>query len=135
MQPERPQQAIASLDAFLTTPLDALVRAPMPGTIGEPPVALSRRVAATVPAYRAFLHEHAVDPASLQTADDFRRLPLMTKENYLCRYPLADLCRGGWLTNCDMVAVSSGFDRTADLLAALYDGRAADRAALRAGVS
>jgi phenylacetate-coenzyme A ligase PaaK-like adenylate-forming protein len=38
----------------------------------------------------------------------FRGLPLMTRENYHQRYPLAQRCRDGRLENCDIIAVSSG---------------------------
>jgi phenylacetate-CoA ligase len=71
-------------------------------------LALFRTVAATVPAYREFLAEHGVDPDHVLTFEDFRALPLLTKENYLRRYPLDRLCRRGELTSCDMIAVSSG---------------------------
>jgi phenylacetate-CoA ligase len=65
-------------------------------------------VAASVPAYRAFLRDHGVDPAEVRTFADFARLPLLTKENYQRRYPLPQLCREGRLDGCDMIAVSSG---------------------------
>jgi phenylacetate-CoA ligase len=42
------------------------------------------------------------------TPEDFARLPLLTKDGYLRRYPLAARCRGGDLSTCDFVAVSSG---------------------------
>src|SRR6266568_3241052 len=71
-------------------------------------VDLFHQVAASVPAYRAFLHEHGVDPGEVRTFADFERLPLLTKENYHRRYPLPDLCRQGRLDGCDMIAVSSG---------------------------
>src|SRR5580704_5522068 len=71
-------------------------------------VELFHRVAASVPAYRAFLREHGVDPGEVRTFADFERLPLLTKENYHLRYPLPDLCRQGRLDGCDMIAVSSG---------------------------
>lgn len=71
-------------------------------------LALFHQVAENVPAYRAFLKEHAIRPDTVQTMEDFRRLPCVTKENYIQRYPLADLCRNGQLDACDMVAVSSG---------------------------
>ena len=61
-----------------------------------------------MPAYRAFLREHGVDPGQVRTFEDFERLPLITKANYHSRYPLPDLCRQGRLDDCDMVAVSSG---------------------------
>ncbi|GAA4081277.1 phenylacetate--CoA ligase family protein [Nonomuraea soli] len=66
------------------------------------PVELFRDVAASVPAYRAFLAEHGVR----EDEDDFSRLPMTTKANYTRRYPLPDLCRGGVIG--DMIAVSSG---------------------------
>ncbi|MCS7479035.1 phenylacetate--CoA ligase family protein [Umezawaea endophytica] len=69
---------------------------------------LFRRVAATVPAYRKFLAEHDVDPASVVTMDDFRALPMIDKESYHRRYPLPELCRDGRLDGCDVIAVSSG---------------------------
>ncbi|WP_327358489.1 phenylacetate--CoA ligase family protein [Streptomyces sp. NBC_01304] len=72
------------------------------------PLGLFRDVAASVPAYRDFLHRRGIDPATVRTLDDFRRLPLLTKENYHRRHPLPQLCRDGRLDGCDMVAVSSG---------------------------
>jgi phenylacetate-CoA ligase len=44
----------------------------------------------------------------VRSFDDFSKLPLLTKSNYLSQHPLADLCRAGTLEGCDMVAVSSG---------------------------
>ncbi|MGV9307498.1 phenylacetate--CoA ligase family protein [Nonomuraea sp. NPDC003727] len=70
------------------------------------PVDLFRRTAATVPAYRAFLAAHDIDPARVTSLRDFARLPMTTKQTYTRRYPLPDLCRGG--TIGDMIAVSSG---------------------------
>ncbi len=39
---------------------------------------------------------------------DFQRVPAVTKASYVQKHPLAQLCRGGRLAACDMVAVSSG---------------------------
>ncbi|MGK5556089.1 phenylacetate--CoA ligase family protein [Actinomadura kijaniata] len=69
-------------------------------------LALFHRVAATVPAYGAFLAEHGVDPGAVRLFDDFTRLPLTDKDNYVRRYPLPERCRGGVVG--DMIAVSSG---------------------------
>ncbi|NRQ33472.1 phenylacetate--CoA ligase family protein [Nonomuraea sp. NN258] len=70
------------------------------------PVELFHQVAATVPAYRSFLAEQRVDPARVTSLDDFARLPMTTKDGYLRRHPLPDLCRDGVIG--DMIAVSSG---------------------------
>ncbi|GAA2338502.1 phenylacetate--CoA ligase family protein [Dactylosporangium salmoneum] len=82
------------------------------GPIGGDPAAraleLFREVAGSVPAYRAFLAEHGVDPAAVDGPAAFARLPLVTKESYLRRYPLEQRCRGGRLDANDTVAVSSG---------------------------
>jgi phenylacetate-CoA ligase len=86
-------------------PLDRLLDGREPT---ERALALFRDVAGSVPAYGAFLAEHGVDPASIRTADDFSCLPLTTKEGYLRRHTLAELCRGGTIEGSDMVAVSSG---------------------------
>src|SRR5215470_14241444 len=98
----------AALQRFLDTDLDRLlderaVADPMPAML-----ALFQRTAAGVPAYAALLRQHGVDPAAVRSADDWRRLPLMTKPGYFHRHPLPALCRGGELAACDMVAVSSG---------------------------
>jgi len=66
---------------------------------------LFRRTAATVPAYQEFLRSQGTDRDAVRTLAD---VPLMTKENYHSRYPLAQRCRDGRLAACDMIAVSSG---------------------------
>jgi phenylacetate-CoA ligase len=65
-------------------------------------------VAAGVPAYATFLRTQGCDPAAVRTIEDFVRVPLVTKDNYLRRFPLPQLCRNGRLEDCDIVAVSSG---------------------------
>ncbi|MDX3188009.1 hypothetical protein PV458_06330 [Streptomyces sp. MN03-5084-2B] len=69
---------------------------------------LFHRTAETVPAYRKFLREHGIEPASVVTMADFRRLPLVDKAGYHRKYPLPELCRGGTFDGLDMIAVSSG---------------------------
>lgn len=103
-----PAHTVAVVRRFVETDLDRLLddhaaADPMPALLE-----LARRTAAGVPAYAAFLRDHAIDPAALHGPDDWRRLPLMTKPDYFRRYPLPALCRGGDLAACDMVAVSSG---------------------------
>ncbi len=98
----------AALEQFLTTGLDDALARLAPGEAQRRALTLFESVAATVPAYRAFLAEHDVDAAAVKAIDEFRALPLLTKDNYLRRYPLAQLCRGGELVDCDMIAVSSG---------------------------
>ncbi|MGH3696071.1 MAG: phenylacetate--CoA ligase family protein [Pseudonocardiaceae bacterium] len=96
------------LERFLASGLDEVLVRPVAGEAPQHALALFESVAATVPAYRAFLAEHGIEAAAVRTVDDFRALPLLTKDNYLRRYPLAQRCRGGELVGCDMVAVSSG---------------------------
>jgi len=75
---------------------------------GRAALELFRRTAATVPAYREFLRAHGIDPAGVESLDDFRRVPMMDKESYHRRYPLPQRCRDGRLDGCDLVSVSSG---------------------------
>jgi phenylacetate-CoA ligase len=100
------QRVTDALHGFLNTPLAARLTAPADPAAAA--LALFHDVAATVSAYRLFLDGEGCDPASVRTPDDFRRVPLVTKESYLRRHPLPALCRGGGLTACDFVAVSSG---------------------------
>jgi phenylacetate-CoA ligase len=101
--------SITALIDFINTSLDdALLGAEDPLIAQSNAVNLFHSVAQEVPAYRAFLNEHGIDPTTIHTFDDFQNLPLTNKQNYLAHHSLAGLCRGGSLKNCDMLAVSSG---------------------------
>jgi len=108
MQEDQRQWALTAFQAFLTTPLQSLLQLSLDVNAAEAALGLFHSVVATVPAYQAFLAEQGVQPASIQTIADYQALPLLTKANYLRRYPLAALCRSGQLEACDMIAVSSG---------------------------
>ncbi|HEX9374575.1 MAG TPA: hypothetical protein VF897_26400 [Roseiflexaceae bacterium] len=108
MRAEQSQRALAAMQTYLDTPLDSILDRHAHTDPRQATLALFHSVAATVPAYRALLREHGVDPAAVRSFEDVQRLPLLTKENYLRRYPLAELCRDGRLERCDMIAVSSG---------------------------
>jgi phenylacetate-CoA ligase len=100
------QRILTALQAFLSTPLDTVLKRQ-----ANPEAALLNlfhHVAASVPAYQAFLQQQGIDPAQVQTLADFQQVPLTTKQNYLQQYSLAQLCRQGELASCDMIAVSSG---------------------------
>ncbi len=108
MREEQRHRTIAAFQEFLTTPLEARLERHQNTSPESAALALFDNVAAAVPAYKDFLTEHGVNPASIQTIEDFQKLPLITKENYLLRHSLAELCRNGQLETCDMIAVSSG---------------------------
>jgi len=97
MDAGRPRSVIEAFEAFFAAERPCL-----------DVVALFHRVVATVPAYRAFLAEHGVDPTVVRTAEDFSTLPFTDKPGYINRHRLPELCRDGDLTGCDMIAVSSG---------------------------
>jgi phenylacetate-CoA ligase len=108
MHHQQRQRALQAFQAFLETPLDAVLRRHELGDPREDALALFQQVACEVPAYAAFLAEHGVDPQQVQGFADFERLPTVSKQSYMLRHPLASLCRGGLLEANDMVAVSSG---------------------------
>ena len=108
LQPERSRQALAAFEAFLNTPLDEALDRHSESAPEQAALDRFQAVAASVPAYRAFLAAHAIDPAAVRTFGDFQQLPQMTKKTYQQRYPLADMCRDGQLESCDFIAVSSG---------------------------
>ncbi|MEG4321279.1 MULTISPECIES: phenylacetate--CoA ligase family protein [unclassified Microcoleus] len=107
MQPEPRQGAIGAFEEFLRASLEERLQQqsldPASAT-----TALFHNVATTVPAYQKFLAALNIIPESIQTFEDFQKLPLITKENYLRCYPLPQLCREGKLETCDFIAVSSG---------------------------
>lgn len=108
MLDERPQHVLAALQGFLATPLNHLLADSDPAILEAHLLQLFQQTASQVPAYQAFLETQGIDPAQIRTLADFQALPLLTKANYLQRYPLSDLCRQGQLTHCDWIAVSSG---------------------------
>jgi phenylacetate-CoA ligase len=108
MRTDRSQHARAAFDAFLSTPLDTLLDGHAATSPEQAALDLFQAVAAHVPAYRAFLAEHGVDPVVIQTAADYRALPQITKKIYQLRYPLREMCWDGRLESCDFVAASSG---------------------------
>jgi phenylacetate-CoA ligase len=96
------------LDEFVSLPVDALLRDRASRRPDETVLALFRDVAANVPAYRDYLEACGVDPSGVTSLDAFGQLPLVTKEDYVRRFPLATRCRHGRLDGCDQLAVSSG---------------------------
>ncbi len=108
MQDEQVYRAVTGFQAFLTTPFEEQLRRHQTTSPESAALALFHDVAVHVPAYSAFLTEQGIPHNSIQTFEDFAKLPLITKSNYHSRYPLAQLCRNGKLVQCDMVAVSSG---------------------------
>ncbi len=102
------QEALAALQIFLNTPLQVTLNRHLTCVPQETVVALFHSVASTVPAYRDFLAGHAVNTVGIRTFADFRRLPMMTKNDYVLAYPLDERCRHGHLHDNEMIAVSSG---------------------------
>ncbi|WP_345786422.1 phenylacetate--CoA ligase family protein [Chthonomonas sp.] len=101
----RPENVLTAYREFLTTPLDELL-APKPQTPEEHVLRLFHDTVAHVPAYRRFLNDQGI--VRVQTFEDFQRLPVLTKQNYILQNPLDDLCRNGTFIECDMIATSSG---------------------------
>ena len=87
LQDEKGQRTLTALQAFLSSPLDRVLSRHAEVAPEDAALALFRSVAATVPAYRAFLAEQGVDPAGVSNFADFQALPLLTKQNYLRRHP------------------------------------------------
>ena len=108
MESKRSRQAITALHSFVATPLETVLNLHTEHAPDQAALALFHSVAATVPAYRAFLAEQGLEANAIQTVEDFKSVPSTTKQNYQSRYPLADLCRDGELASCDFIAVSSG---------------------------
>jgi len=108
MQEKQRQRAVRAFQEFITTPFETRLEQHQNTSPESAALALFHDVAVDVPAYRAFLIKQGISHRSIQTFEDFAKLPLITKDNYHSRYPLADLCHNGQLATCDMIAVSSG---------------------------
>ncbi|MGD1873344.1 MAG: phenylacetate--CoA ligase family protein [Mastigocoleus sp.] len=108
MQYEQQERVIEALSNFLHTPLEKLINSNLALDNSQKALDLFHYAATSVPAYQNFLETHHVNPLEINNFSDFQKLPLLTKDNYLRRYPLTELCRQGKLELCDMIAASSG---------------------------
>ncbi len=108
MKIEQRQKSLKAFQDFLTIPVETKLEQHLHTSPQANILKLFHEVAATVPAYKAFLTANHINPDSIQTYTDFQKLPLITKENYLQLNSLTDLCRYGQLSMCDAIAVSSG---------------------------
>ncbi len=61
-----------------------------------------------VPAYKKFLSEKGINPASIKTHRDFLKIPLTDKDNYFDKYPLHELAWDGNLCDTTVIVSSSG---------------------------
>src|SRR4051812_38796557 len=72
-------------------------------------VRLFQDTAKSVPAYKAFLEENRVNPRKIKSFADLTQVPVVTKENYLRKYPLESLVRdGNWVKAVNSLSLSSG---------------------------
>jgi phenylacetate-CoA ligase len=74
----------------------------------EAALKLFHYAAKTVPAYKKFLKEHGLRASSIKNIDDFKKVPLMTKENYLKKYSLNELLPHGDISQAHVISTSSG---------------------------
>lgn len=86
-------------------------------------LALFHDVAQRVPAYKDFLKKNGIrDHIQIRTWEDFQRVPLTSKKDYLRQYPLEKLCWDGNLNKQLVFTATSGstgqpfyFPRTAEV--------------------
>src|SRR5574344_504457 len=62
-----------------------------------------------VSGYRKFVEEEIGETAALPSME---KLPLQTKQNYLLKYQLQELCREDDMQNFHLIGASSGFSKT-----------------------
>jgi len=108
MLTERRTRALSAYRSFARTPVSRLLDAHASADPRPSMLAFFHATVREVPAYRAFLGARGIDADAIRMPDDLAELPVLTKENYVQAYPLAERCRGGGLGSCDMIAVSSG---------------------------
>lgn len=91
------------LDKFSKIPTEEWIK------IGEQ-VALANfhKTARDVPAYKDFLKRNSFDPDEVKTTEDFKKIPILTKDNYLRKYNLKDLAENGNLDRAIVYFMTSG---------------------------
>lgn len=69
---------------------------------------LFKQAASRVPAYKKFLKRRKINPSKIKTIEDFAKVPLTDKENYINKHKLNDLCWDGKISNSYFLSASSG---------------------------
>ena len=76
-------------------------------SIGNPIINYNNTVQ-RVPAYREFLKDTLGEIPEITSMDNFRKLPLMDKDNYIKKYPPEKLCLDGTLQGKGLIYLTSG---------------------------
>ncbi|MDD2823352.1 MAG: hypothetical protein PHQ59_04720 [Candidatus Daviesbacteria bacterium] len=96
-------ESSSDLEGFVKTPTEVWQK------IGEQKALENFQTAAkTVPAYKDFLKKNFIKPETINTIEDFKKIPTTNKENYFKKYSLGDLVVGGDLGNSTVIHYSSG---------------------------
>lgn len=72
-------------------------------------IAVFHKVVRNVPSYKKFLKENGVHYNSIRAIEDFKKLPIIDKKNYIEKYSLEDRCWGGKITDKYSIERSSGY--------------------------
>jgi phenylacetate-CoA ligase len=105
---EKANVALSALQSFFDTPLEQALLRHREISPSAAALQLFHATARDVPAYAELLRESGIAAGNVRSFADWPRVPITTKESYHRRHALAALCRGGVLSDCDMMAVSSG---------------------------
>ena len=68
---------------------------------------LFHEMAKRVPAYKKFLDAHDINVRSIKTISDFKKLPMLDKDNYLRKYSKSELCWDGVFKDTSWVISST----------------------------
>ena len=71
-----------------------------------------QEVASRVPAYKKLLQDHNINPSNITTIEEYKKLPILNKKNYLKKYGLKELCLDGKLYDKYLIDRSSGYSGT-----------------------
>ena len=87
--------------------------------ITNDPVKIYNTAVKRVPAYADFLREVLGEVPEVSTIEDFQKLPLTDKNNYLKKYPLERICLDGTMEGKSIVYMTSGTTQKSSYLAKL----------------
>jgi phenylacetate-CoA ligase len=69
-------------------------------------------VSRRVQAYQKLLKENNINPGDINAIEDFKKLPIIDKKNYLLKYDIKELCLDGKLYDKYLIDRSSGYSGT-----------------------
>jgi len=99
---------LSEFESFIATSIDTYLDTSANDDIEKSVLGKFNHVVHSVPAYSEFLKTHHCHPSDILSLNDYKNVPMQTKNNYMRAYSLSQRCVNGSLVDMEMLACSTG---------------------------